>query len=123
MDRGPAVNVLTPDVLELLAQLDDCIKDLPEARTMPGGIYTSEEFFRFEFESVFATEWLCLGHHSQIPEPGDYFTVTLADEPLIVVRGEDGEIRVMSAICQHRGYPVTSEAPKGNAKSFRCPYH
>ncbi len=117
------MNVLTPDVLEILAQLDDSIRELPEARTMPAGVYTSEEFFRFEYESVFAREWLCLGHHSQIPNAGDYFTVTVTDEPLIVVRGEDGEIRVLSGICQHRGYPITAEAPAGNAKSFRCPYH
>ncbi len=117
------MNVLTPDVLELLAQLEISTRDLSEARTMPGGVYTSEEFFRFEFESIFATEWLCLGHHSQIPEPGDYFTVQMTDEPLIVVRGEDGEIRVMSAICQHRGYPITNDAPEGNARNFRCPYH
>ncbi len=117
------MNVLTPDVLEILGLLDESILDLEHARTMPAGIYTSEEFFRFEYESVFAREWLCLGHQSQIPEPGDYFTVQVTDEPLIVVRGHDGEIRVMSGICQHRGFPITADAPQGNANSFRCPYH
>lgn len=117
------MNVLTPEVLELLAQLDDTIKEVSEARTMPGAVYTSEEFFRFEMESIFAREWLCLGHHSQIPDAGDYFTVTIGSEPLIVVRSADGTINVLSGICQHRGFPLTAEAPVGNTNHFRCPYH
>ncbi len=117
------MSVITPEVLELLSSLDVSTKDLSEARTLPGAVYTSEEFFAFEFESIFASEWLCLGHVSQVPETGDYFTVQVGPEPLIVVRSTDGEIRVLSAICQHRGYPVTADAPTGNAKNFRCPYH
>ena len=117
------INVLTPEVLELLSQLDDSVKDVSEARTMPAGVYTSEEFYRFEMESLFAREWLCLGHHSQIPNVGDYFTVQVGPEPLIVVRAEDGSINVMSSICQHRGFPITAEQPDGNAKHFKCPYH
>lgn len=117
------MNVLTENVLELLAGVEDSVQHPDEPRTLPGGVYTSEEFYRFEVESIFAREWLCLGHHSQVPNPGDYFTITVVDEPLIVVRQESGEINVLSAICQHRGFPVTAEAPVGNAKSFRCPYH
>jgi len=117
------MNVITTEVLELLAALDTSTRDLPDARTLPGAVYTSEEFFAFEFESIFASEWLCLGHVSQVAEPGDYFTVRMGSEPLIVVRGNDGEVRVMSSICQHRGYPVTADAPSGNARNFRCPYH
>lgn len=115
--------VLTPEVLEILSQLDDCVKDVAEARTMPSGVYTSEEFFRFEMESIFAREWLCLGHQSQIPNPGDYFTIQVGPEPLIVVRAEDGSINVLSSICQHRGYPVTAEEPEGTTRHFKCPYH
>jgi phenylpropionate dioxygenase-like ring-hydroxylating dioxygenase large terminal subunit len=117
------VNVLTPEVLELLRQLGDSIKDLSEARTMPGGVYTSEEFFRFETEAIFAREWLCLGHHSEIPNPGDYVTIKIGSEPLIVVRGDDGSVSVLSGICQHRGFPLTADEPSGNTTRFRCPYH
>ncbi|MDY7105611.1 MAG: aromatic ring-hydroxylating dioxygenase subunit alpha [Actinomycetota bacterium] len=115
--------VLTENVRHILDQLDDELPDLQKARTMPSDVYTSEEFFRFELESVFFREWLCLGHQSEVPNPGDYYTINIGPEPLIVVRTQEGTINVLSSICQHRGYPVTSQAPSGNAKSFRCPYH
>lgn len=114
---------LISEVYDILAKLDTTSTDYTTARTMPSSVYTSEAFYQFEKEAIFAKEWLCLGHVSQIPEPGDYFTIQVADEPLIVVRGEDAVVRVMSSICQHRGYPVTVDGDAGNAKQFRCSYH
>jgi phenylpropionate dioxygenase-like ring-hydroxylating dioxygenase large terminal subunit len=117
------MNPLIPEVREILAALDRTSTDYTEARTMPASVYTSEAFYEFEKEAIFAREWLCLGHISQIPEEGDYFTIQVADEPLIVVRSANGVIRVLSSICQHRGYPVTVDGEKGNTKQFRCAYH
>jgi phenylpropionate dioxygenase-like ring-hydroxylating dioxygenase large terminal subunit len=117
------MNSLLSEVRAILDALDPTSTDYTTARTMPADVYTSEEFYAFEKEAIFAKEWLCLGHVSQVPDEGDYFTIQVADEPLIVVRGGDGEIRVMSAICQHRGYPVTVDGEKGNTKQFRCGYH
>ena len=117
-------HVLTPSVREILDQLDDNPNPTVEnSRTLPSDVYTSDEFFQFEMESLFFREWLCLGHHSEIPNPGDYYTIKIGDEPLIVVRTADGDINVMSSICQHRGYPITAEKPEGSARNFRCPYH
>ncbi|ONH61948.1 hypothetical protein CcI49_03960 [Frankia sp. CcI49] len=117
------MNVVTPQVSEILSEIRASTGDFRTARTMPPEVYTSQEFFRFEWESVFAREWLCLGHVSQIPEIGDYFAINVGPEPLIVTRAEDGEVRVLSAICQHRGYPIVEAGETGNAKRLRCPYH
>jgi phenylpropionate dioxygenase-like ring-hydroxylating dioxygenase large terminal subunit len=117
------MNPMISEVHAILEALDTTSVDYTTARTMPAAVYTSEAFYQFEKEAIFAKEWLCLGHVSQIPESGDYFTIQVADEPLIVVRGEDGVVRVLSAICQHRGYPVTVDGDKGTAKQFRCAYH
>ena len=51
------MNTLTPEVLEILSQFDDSVRDLPQARTLPPAVYTSEEFYRFEFDALFAREW------------------------------------------------------------------
>jgi phenylpropionate dioxygenase-like ring-hydroxylating dioxygenase large terminal subunit len=110
-------------VRAILDALDTTSTDYTTARTMPADVYTSEEFYEFEKEAIFAKEWLCLGHVSQIPNEGDYFTMQVADEPLIVVRGNDGVVRAMSSICQHRGYPVKIDGDTGNTKQFRCDYH
>ncbi|MEX2267160.1 MAG: aromatic ring-hydroxylating dioxygenase subunit alpha [Acidimicrobiia bacterium] len=106
---------------DLLAAFDESVRDVNEAILIPPLCYTSEEFFEFEKETIFGHDWLCIGHEGQIPDPGDYFTITFLDEPLIVVRGQDEQVRVMSAVCRHRGMVVAEG--KGNCSSFRCPYH
>jgi isopenicillin N synthase-like dioxygenase/phenylpropionate dioxygenase-like ring-hydroxylating dioxygenase large terminal subunit len=115
--------VLSPEILRILEAVEVSTLDLPLAQTMPSDVYTSEAFYRFEQDAIFAREWLCLGHQSQVPRPGDYMTITVGDEPLVVVRTDQGGINVLSGICQHRGYPITANQPVGNVKQFRCPYH
>jgi phenylpropionate dioxygenase-like ring-hydroxylating dioxygenase large terminal subunit len=106
---------------DLLAALDASTSDVAHAATLPPELYTSDEFLRFEYEAVFGHSWLCVGRASQIPHPGDWFTVTIADEPLIVVRDKDGNVNCLSAVCQHRAMTVCTGS--GNDTTFKCPYH
>ena len=111
---------------ELLKMMEASIKDFTQARSLPSEFYTSEAFFEFEKQAVFSKSWLALGHQNQIPNPGDYFTVEIIDEPLLVVRQNGGSIKVLSAICQHRGHPLIrdcAEEKTGNCVTFSCPYH
>jgi phenylpropionate dioxygenase-like ring-hydroxylating dioxygenase large terminal subunit len=117
------MTAIPESVARILDELSSSAGDFRSARTMPSEVYTSQEFFEFEWDSIFTKEWLCLGHVSQVPEPGDYYSLTVGREPLIVTRGLDGEVRVLSAICQHRGYPILDNGETGNAKRLRCPYH
>jgi phenylpropionate dioxygenase-like ring-hydroxylating dioxygenase large terminal subunit len=91
------------------------------ARSLPPACYTDAEFYAFEKEAIFYREWLCVGRESWLAAPGDYFTVTHANEPMILARGKDGVIRAMSAVCQHRAMLVAEG--HGQAKAFVCPYH
>jgi choline monooxygenase len=91
------------------------------ARAMPPAFYTGAEFSTLERERVFRAEWVCVGHAGEVPEPGDYFTIELIDEPLLVVRGDDGAVRVLSNVCRHRANLVA--AGRGNSQGFTCAYH
>ncbi len=106
---------------ELLASLEASTTDVAKASTLPTEIYTSDEFLRFEYDALFAREWLCVGRASRIPNPGDWFTITIAGEPLIVVRDKEGGINCLSAVCQHRAMQVCDG--QGNGTTFKCPYH
>jgi len=70
---------------------------------------------------VFMGEWLAVGRAERIPDPGDWFTVELMGEPIIVLRSKQGEVRAMSSVCQHRAMEVCSGS--GNDTTFKCPYH
>ena len=112
------MTVLTDD---LLARLDSSIADVAHAETLPPELYTSEEILRFEREALFMREWLAVGRAERIPNPGDWFQVDLLGEPIIVLRSKEGDVRAMSAVCQHRAMTVCEGS--GNDTTFKCPYH
>lgn len=85
-------------------------------------IYTDPAIFELEMQRVFGRAWLILGHESQIPEPGAFFTTDMAREPVIVVRDAGNGVRVLANRCSHRGSLVCHEA-HGRARQFVCPYH
>lgn len=88
----------------------------------PAAIFNDPAIFALEREKVFARSWVYLAHESEIPEEGDYVLRYILDDPLVVVRGEDGEIRALHNQCRHRGMQVC-RSELGNAAHFRCPYH
>ena len=96
-------------------------RPLPSATTLPSEAFTSPDVYQAEVEKLFFGGWLCVGRADQVPEPGDFFTLDLLEERLLVVRGEDGRVRVLSRVCRHRAAEVVSG--KGRARTFQCPYH
>ena len=113
---------LHPDVRRVLDGLATAEADLPDARVLPPEAYHSEAFHAFEKEAVFMHSWLCVGRVEQIAKPGDYLALTLAGEPILVVRDKQGRVNAMSALCRHRGHPL-KEKCSGHADRFTCPYH
>lgn len=105
----------------LLDALESSITDVSTAETLPPELYTSPDVLAFEREALFAREWLCVGRLERIPNPGDWFTVTICDEPIIVSRDKAGEVRAVSAVCQHRAMQICDGS--GNDTKFTCPYH
>ncbi|CAJ62046.1 MULTISPECIES: aromatic ring-hydroxylating oxygenase subunit alpha [Frankia] len=95
---------------------------LVEPDRVHGSVYTSQEVYDQEMDRIFRNGWVFVAHDSEVPEPGDYVTRRIAGEPWIVVRGKDGEVRVLANRCTHRGNRLCN-ADAGNSSSFRCPYH
>lgn len=95
---------------------------LQDAVGLPPDFYTSTWAYELEKERIFRREWLYVGRESDIREPGDYIATTVVDEPIIVVRAEDGAINAFSAVCRHRAM-VIAEGNGHCKRLFRCPYH
>lgn len=96
-------------------------REHPYAVALPPECYTSPGFYEFELDALWGHTWFCVGRDSEIPHPGDYYTINVGAEPLLVIRGDDGEVRVLSAVCQHRGMVVAQG--RGCAERIRCPFH
>ena len=96
-------------------------RPLLDAETMPVWCYTSEAFYRREVERIFHKAWNFLGAADRLGAPGDYFTLTFAGVPIVVLRDTEGELRAFANSCRHRGSALLEGS--GNCRLIVCPYH
>jgi phenylpropionate dioxygenase-like ring-hydroxylating dioxygenase large terminal subunit len=92
------------------------------AEATPPQVYTSPEFLELELDEIFNHEWFCVGREDEFGNPGDYRTMTIGRDPVIILRDRDGVLRAMSNICRHRMATLLEGA--GNLRGrITCPYH
>ena len=69
-------------------------------------VYVSSELFDLEMERLWRSAWVYVGHDSQVPNAGDFYTVDIARQPLLMLRGTDGAVRVLLNRCAHKGAKI-----------------
>jgi choline monooxygenase len=112
----PAMSALDSTMLERVMQ------PIETANGLPNAFYTDADVFEAEKRVLFAATWACIGFAKDVAGNGDANPVTFLGQPLLVVRGSDGEIRVFQNVCRHRGMILVEE--KTTLRStIRCPYH
>lgn len=82
-----------------MGALDASLGTVDSAVAMPNECYTSEMFYAFERLAVFERSWLGLGRVEQIPEPGDYFTLSQWRAPRGHSRHRGGDQRPLQRVC------------------------
>lgn len=95
---------------------------LAHAYALPARYYTGTESAALDRRTVFAKTWQLLAHASQLAQAGDHVIGEIADVPLLLVRGTDGELRALHNVCRHRAGPLALCDGRG-AKRLRCRYH
>ena len=92
-------------------------------RTLPGSAYSSPEVFAAEQEKMFEAMWVCVLRAGELPKPGDFRTVQVGRENVIVSRNRKGRLRAFFNVCRHRGARVCVEDSGSGKRSFQCAYH
>jgi phenylpropionate dioxygenase-like ring-hydroxylating dioxygenase large terminal subunit len=111
-----------------MKQLEDIISAydpharLDKASTIPSSWYTDERIFQLESETVFSSSWQVAARRDQLIKPGNYVTTEIAGEPIVVVRGNDNQLRAFFNVCRHHAAAVMNDEA-GHANQMRCPYH
>jgi choline monooxygenase len=96
--------------------------EIADALTIPGPWYVDPRIAELESKTVFSNSWQMVGRADQVEKPGHFVTFTVAGEPVIVVRGNDGVLRGFYNVCRHHAAAVMTE-PCGQASILHCPYH
>jgi choline monooxygenase len=114
--------VAATDSLDAILAQFDATAPLARASTIPGSWYTDARVAERERATVWSKTWIAVGRAAQVAEPGQYLTAEVAGEPIVVVRGADGELRAFFNVCRHHAAAVLT-APCGKVDRLRCPYH
>ena len=97
-------------------------KDSLDDLSLPGWLYHDPEFFEAERRAFLRASPQIVCHESEIANPGEWRTIDFLGESVIVIRGDDGEIRAFTNVCRHRGSRLV-DGEGGCAKVLTCPYH
>ena len=103
------------------AEIDAIQRTDEHASMLPPRCYSSPEAYAYEVEHVLKRNWLLVGRWDQVENPGDFFSIDLFGEPLVIVKDHENKLHALSRTCRHRWMTVVEG--KGNQKIFTCPYH
>lgn len=103
----------------------DINPDIAKAKTISTDFYLNPAHFNASKEKIFAPSWQFVGDSDVVKEAGWVTPFTLLenflDEPLLLSRDKQNEIRCISNVCTHRGNLVVERPCKAN--DLRCKYH
>ena len=99
--------------------------DISRAFTLSSDFYTQADIYEKSKEKIFARSWQCIGRKSEMPAAGTVrplnFLENCMDEPLMLSRDQEGELRCLSNVCTHRGFVLVDEEKP--CAEIRCRYH
>jgi Rieske 2Fe-2S family protein len=105
------------------ASLGEAISAQRPGHALSRCFYTDPAIFQRDLERMVLRHWHCAGHVSSVAKPGDFFTIEIGVESVIISRGQDGEVRGLINVCRHRGSRVCTEKAGTARGGFTCPYH
>ena len=89
---------------------------------VPSRCYHDPAIYEFEVERILKKNWLAVGRWDWAEKTGDYFTLTMFGEPLVIVRDKQNQLHCLVNSCRHRWARVVDEG-SGNKSVLMCPYH
>ncbi|MBS8267789.1 aromatic ring-hydroxylating dioxygenase subunit alpha [Halomonas litopenaei] len=94
----------------------------PYGFSLPQPFYNDERLFQLDMQTIFEREWIFAGMSCEIPAKGNFITLDIGHNPVVIVRGDGDAIHAFHNTCHHRGSRLCS-TEKGKLAKLVCPYH
>ena len=114
-------NLALSKVLDI-EKMESVNQPIEKAHGLPNECYTSSNYLEIEREKIFKDKWTVIGVGCSVPKSGDAIPYNLLGIPLIILRDNEGRIRVFHNVCSHRGFKLLDK-PCSLRNVLRCPYH
>lgn len=122
MTQNDILNISYSSVEVAREEMKKMLEERRPDYSLPRPLYNDPLLFKIDVEEIFQKEWLFVGMTSEIPKKGDYFTVEVAQNPVLVVRDAEGQVNAFHNTCRHRGSRICLEH-RGKVANLVCPYH
>ncbi|WP_017345485.1 aromatic ring-hydroxylating oxygenase subunit alpha [Pantoea sp. A4] len=116
------LNISCTSIDEAREKTTELLEQRQPNYSLAQGLYNDPALFRVDMEEIFQKEWLFVGMSSEIPKKGDYFTVEIGQNPVLILRDGEGKISAFHNTCRHRGSRLCSKE-RGKVANLVCPYH
>lgn len=84
--------------------------------------YNDERIYKLDIQEIFEKEWIFAGMTCEIPTKGNFITLNIGENPIVIIRGSDGAVHAFFNVCRHRGSRLCV-TEKGKVAKLVCPYH
>jgi glycine betaine catabolism A len=105
------------------AELAQSLQPFGESRMLPRAAYVDPAVFAWEQQHFFGGSWMCVGRSEDVAAPGDQRAEAVGPAGVLLVRGDDGELRAFANTCRHRGHELLGCGASINRRVIACPYH
>jgi Rieske 2Fe-2S family protein len=122
MTQNDILNISYSSVEVAREEMKKMLNERRSDYSLPRPLYNDPLLFKIDVEEIFQKEWLFVGMTSEVPSKGDYFTVEIAQNPVLIVRAADGQVNAFHNTCRHRGSRICTEH-RGKVANLVCPYH
>ncbi|GLQ75640.1 aromatic ring-hydroxylating oxygenase subunit alpha [Vibrio penaeicida] len=100
----------------------DMLRERNPRYSLEQEFYNNQELFDIDMKSIFEREWLFAGLTCEIPDKGNYIAFEVGNNPVMITRGDNGEVYALHNVCRHRGSKICTKH-RGKSAKLVCPYH
>ena len=122
MNQHDLINIKFVDYPQARSEMYRLLASRKGNLSLPQPLYNDPHMFKVDMEEVFQKEWIFVGMSCEVPAKGDYITVDVGQNSVLIVRDAEGKVSAFHNVCRHRGSKLC-DGKKGKVANLVCAYH